>query len=400
MMDFVEGIKYAYVVSLALIAGVIGGYFGAGVGDEGGFCGSCESGEIVEERVYVEDSEIIDAIEKVSPAVVSIVEKEEKEVSFFESFLPEAGGGTGFIVSQDGYIFTNKHVVPSDEKAYKAVFSDGSEYDVSVVSKDPFDDIAVLKLTDSDGKVFSFQARSDSEVHNKQDRPAVRTDTFVKFGDSDKLKVGQKVFVIGNSLAMYGNSVTSGIISAKGREVYAYNDFGGSFQNFYGLIQTDAAINLGNSGGPVVNLKGEVVGMSVATAEFADNVGFAIPANDLKPVLESIKEYGKILRPVLGVRFLMLSPADAKELNLPVDYGAVLVSGQFIDQPAVAKGSAGYKAGLKEMDVILEVDGVKVSLTNPLQKIIRNYKPEEKVGLKVFRDGKEMVIDVVLEGSG
>ena len=372
MMSFVEGFKYAYVVSLALVAGAVGGYFGAGIGDEDGFCGSCGSEKIVEDHVYVEESEIIDAIEKVSPAVVSIVEKEEKKVSFFESFLPESGGGTGFIVSKDGYILTNKHVVSSDKKVYKAVFSDGSEYDVTLVSKDPFDDIAVLKL----------------EYSGDKDLP------FVAFGDSDKLKVGQKVFAIGNSLAMYGNSVTSGIISAKGREVYAYNDFGGSFQNFYGLIQTDAAINLGNSGGPVVNLKGEVVGMSVATAEFA------VPVNDLKPVLASIKEYGKILRSVLGVRFLMLSPFDAKELNLPVDYGAVLVSGQFIDQPAVAKGSAGDKAGLKEMDVILEIDGVKVTLTNPLQKIIRNYKPDEKVVLKVLRDGKEMMIDVVLEGSG
>ena len=378
MMCFVEGFKYAYVVSLALVAGAVGGYFGAGIGDEGGSCGSCESGKVVEDHVYVEESEMIDAIEKVSPAVVSIVEKKEKPVSFFESFLPEAGGGTGFIVSKDGYILTNKHVVSSDKKVYKAIFSDGSEYDVTVTSKDPFDDIAVLKLDYSGDK----------------DLP------FVVFGDSDNLKVGQKVFVIGNSLAMYGNSVTSGIVSAKGREVYAYNDFGGSFQNFYGLIQTDAAINLGNSGGPVVNLKGEVVGMSVATAEFADNVGFAIPVNDLKPVLASIKEYGKILRPVLGVRFLMLSPSDAKELNISVDYGAILVSGQFVDQPAVAKGSAGDKAGLKEMDVVLEVDGVKVSLKNPLHKVIRNYKPDEKVVLKVLRDGREMMIDVVLESSG
>lgn len=376
---------------LAVLAGFFGGFLGVKI-----FLSDIvldESGAAtITERVYVEESEAIDTIAKVTPAVVSIIVSKDVPIpSFSDPYHDrrngpvfeemEIAGGTGFIVSKDGLILTNKHVLEgsSTETKYKVRLSDDTEYPVNIISEDPFDDVAALQVSFEEGK--------------KVDLP------FFALGDSDNLKVGQRVLAIGNALALYGNTVTSGIVSAMGREVVAYNDVGTMSENLSGLIQTDAAINFGNSGGPLVNLQGEVIGMNVAVAEYADNIGFAIPANDLKPVLRSIEKYGEIVRPVLGVRFVMLSEKQAQELDVDIDHGAILVGGGVVSEPAVIAGGSADLAGLKELDVILEINGVAINDDNPLHRLIKQYNPGDKIKLKVWRNGEEIEIELTLQSS-
>lgn len=351
--------SWTVVLGIAFVAGLIGGIFGNFVGWKN------VDDKFVEERAYIEDSKIIDAIDEVMPAVVSVVSTTE---------FTAGNGGTGFIVESNGLILTNKHVVADKSVEYKAVLNDGAQYPVEILSEDPIDDISVLKIV------------SDTAL----DLPVV------EFGDSDDLKIGQRVIAIGNALAVYGNTVTSGIISAKGRDVLAYNDFGDAVQNMSGLIQTDAAINLGNSGGPLINLDGQVIGMNAALAESANNIGFAIPINDIKPVLESIKKNGKIIRPVLGVNFLMLDKVQAGQFDASLGSGALLIDGEGSKRYAVAPNSAAMKAGLREMDIILSVDDVEVNMDKPLHKIIRTYNPGDTIKLMVWRDGKVIEVEVIL----
>lgn len=365
-----------FVLFGGLIAGVFGGFVGIKVFDSNEFNDSPY--RIVEEHVYIEDSKIIEAIGKVDPAVVSVISSSDIDPKSLEAANPEdVYGGTGFIVDAAGLIFTNKHVVADDDAEYKIVLNDGREFLVEILSVDPFDDVAVLKI------------QSDEDLNLP----------VVNFGDSDQLKIGQRVVAIGNALAVYGNTVTAGIVSAIGRDVVAYNDFGGTLQNLSGLIQTDAAINLGNSGGPLINLDGQVIGMNAALAESADNIGFAIPVNDLKPVINSVKKYGEIIRPVLGVNFLMLNKNQAKDFDAALDHGAILIDGGVSGRSAVAPGGAAAKAGLREADIILSVDSKEVVFENPLQKIIRNYNPGDEIKLKVWRDGQIIDVNVVLKSN-
>ncbi len=314
----------------------------------------------VEQRTYIEESQMIDVIEEVLPSVVSVI---------------GSSGGTGFIVSSEGLIITNKHVVLSEDFDYKVVLDNGVEYKVEVVSRDPFDDIAVLKIITSE----------------KLNLP------IVTFGDSDVLKVGQRVISVGNALALYENTVTVGIISGEGRYVSAYNDAVSRTENLSGLIQTDAAINKGNSGGPLMNLEGEIIGMNVAVAD-ANGIGFAIPVNDLKPVLRSIQKYGEIIRPVLGARFIMLNEMQAKDLTGGAG-GALIVGGSFISEPAVIPGGAADVAGLQDKDVVLRVNDEVLNFEKPLHEIIREYFPGDKVTLKVWRAGEVFDLSVVLGSS-
>ncbi|MDA1060897.1 MAG: trypsin-like peptidase domain-containing protein [bacterium] len=381
-------VHISLAVAVAFVFGIAGGYLGSLLNGSDDVRVNSE-GIIVEEHSYIEESMLIDAIDRVAPSVVSVLALQEVPlVPFYDpshdrkyilGYEPqEVSGGTGFIVTADGLIMTNKHVVENEEAQYVVVFHDGTQYDVEVVSKDPFDDVAVLRIVTDEEEKFPT----------------------VEFGDSDDLQIGQKVFAIGNALAMYGHSVTSGIISAKEREVSAYNEVGDDYENLFGLLQTDAAINFGNSGGPLVDLNGNVVGMSVATAEFGESIGFVIPVNDLKPTIKNIEEHGEILRPILGVRFVMLTPSQAEDLELSVTHGAIVISGEFSSEPAVIEGGSADKAGIREMDVILEVDGKELSLENPLHKVIRNYNPGDTVEMKILRGDKEILLDVELQGVG
>lgn len=358
-------------LGLAFVMGLVGAVVGVRL-----FGVTVSNGRVVENHTYIEDSQIIEAINKVDPAVVSIITSDKLDPKSLEIPLKDdIYGGTGFIVDSSGLILTNKHVVLDKKANYKVVLSDGSEYLAKFLSEDPFDDVAVLKI--------------QSE---KMDFPVVT------LGDSENIKIGEKVVAIGNALALYGNTVTSGIISARGREVEAYNDFG-SIQNMSGLLQTDAAINLGNSGGPLVNLDGEVIAMNAAVQESANSIGFAIPIDDLKPIIASVKKNGEIIRPVLGVNFVMLTKSQAHDLDKTLDHGALLVINGGGDRSAIQKNGAADKAGLKDMDVILSVDSVAVTLENPLHKIIRNYNPGDTIKIQVWRNGKLEEFNLTLKSN-
>lgn len=326
------------------------------------------------EKVVVEESSaIIDSVNKVSPAVVSITLKTTVQNIFGQSYQQE-GAGTGFIITNDGLILTNKHVVSDSTAKYTVVTTDGKSYDATVQSLDPVYDLAVIKI---DAKNLPV----------------------VELGNSDDLKVGQWVVAIGNALGRFENTVSAGVISAKDRSIEASDSSGGSTESISNLLQTDAAINSGNSGGPLVNLKGQVVGINTAVASGAQSIGFSIPINQAKSAIDSIKSTGKIVRPYLGVRYLPITPDIAKSASLPVDYGALIKSGTSITQLAVVPGSPADKAGLVENDIILEINGEKIDQNNSLLKLIQQYKVGDEIELKVLSKGKEKTVKLKLEES-
>ena len=335
-----------------------------------------------------EESATIDAVKKVSPSVVSIIISKDlskyNNTSLPEWFpfsfstpapetkegLQEVGGGSGFIISDDGYVFTNKHVVMDQEAEYTVVTSDGTEYKAKVVATDLINDIAVLKV---DAKNL----------------------TPVSLGDSDSLEIGQTVIAIGNALSEYHNTVTKGVVSGINRSVQA-GDGSGFSEMIEGAIQTDAAINPGNSGGPLINLSGEVIGVNTAVSQEGQLVGFAIPINIAKKVISDVKQYGKIMRPYLGVRYAIINEKIAKANNLDQDYGALIIRGETNEELAVIPGSPADKAGLVENDIILEVNGKKVTEDEPLAEILSSFKPNDEITLTVLKKGEKKEIKVVL----
>ena len=294
---------------------------------------------------------------------------------FFEFKIPgyrqkgtkkqEIGGGTGFFVSSDGLILTNKHVVYDEEAEYIVLTSNKKKYKAKVLAKDPSCDIAILKV---EGKNFPY----------------------LKLGNSDKIVLGQTVIAIGNALGEFQNSISVGVVSGLGRRITAGG--GGYIETIENMIQTDAAINKGNSGGPLLNLKGEVIGINTAMATGAENVGFATPINVAKKDLEMVKEKGKIVIPFLGVRYILINQAIKEKYHLPVDYGAYIIGDE--ENPAIVPGSPAEKAGLKNKDIILEINGEKISFDNSLAHLIRKYKPNDEVKLKILRKGKVKFLKV------
>lgn len=281
--------------------------------------------------------------------------------------LQEVGGGSGFIVSSDGLIVTNKHVV-SDEKAeYTVILNSGKKYEAKILARDPAQDLAIAKIEAKGLPV-------------------------IELGDSNSVKLGQSAIAIGNALGEFGNTVSVGVISGLGRDVTASG--GGMTERISGVIQTDAAINPGNSGGPLINLRGQVIGINTAVASGAENIGFAIPINKAKKDISSVKKTGEIQVPYLGVRYILITPELAKEQKLPVEYGA-LVRGSN-DGPAVQPGSPAEKAGILAEDIILSIGGKKISKDVGLAEIIAEYSVGQKVSLKINRAGKEVTLDVVL----
>lgn len=334
----------------------------------------------------VENSAVIDAVKKVEPTVVSIVVTQDLSkvygstgpnvfpFNYFYQNAPqgqqEVGAGSGFIISSDGYILTNRHVVDTAGAQYTVVMNDGKQYDATVVATDPSNDIAVVKI-------------------NATNLPTV------EFGDSSALQVGQTVIAIGNALGQYSNTVTKGIVSGLARTVIA-GDAQGSSETLDNIIQTDAAINLGNSGGPLINLSGQVVGINTAISQSGQLVGFAIPINQVKSAVDSVKKTGKIVRPFLGVRYVLVNDEVAKQDKLSVNYGALIVNGSTPDQPAVATGSPAEKAGLAANDVILEINGQQINETHSLSSLIQQYSPGQTVTLKILHAGQQKTISVVL----
>jgi serine protease Do len=364
--------------------------------------------ERVVEKEYVpqttQEQKIIEAVKNVSPAVVSIVIT--KDVPVIEQYLAdpfedffggqspfqipqfrqqgterrEIGGGSGFIVSQEGMVVTNKHVV-LDEKADYTVFTiDGASFPARVLAKDPLQDLAILKI-------------DQASAIDRNGAFMTKPFPFVRLGDSDSLKIGQSVITIGNALAEFRNTVSVGVISGLGRTITAS---GGNFvETIEDVIQTDAAINKGNSGGPLLNLAGEVIGINTATVLDAQSIGFAIPVNKARRDIKQIQELGKIVYPLLGVRYTLLNESIAKDKGLPVNYGA-WVQPSSSGESAIFPGSAAQQAGLKSGDIILEMNGERISKENSLVRIIQKYNPGDKVVLKVLREGQEKIFNVTL----
>ncbi len=341
---------------------------------------------------------IINAAKNVSPSVVSIVISKNVpiyEQRFINPFgenspfdlqipqyvqkgteLQEVGAGSGFIISTDGLILTNKHVVSDKKAEYTVYTNDGEKYTAKVLALDPVQDLAVIKIQNlSAGSGQAFQA--------------------VTLGDSSGIQIGQTAIAIGNALGQFSNTVSVGVVSGLQRTISASDQAGSFSETLEGIIQTDAAINQGNSGGPLLNLKGEVIGINTATAQGAQSIGFAIPINMAKKDIAQIKSGNRIIYPFLGVRYVLVSGDVKNKYNLSVDYGALVLKGSR-GEAAVTPGSAAEKAGIQENDVILSINNEKITINNPLSKIIQKYNAGDKVTLRILRNGKEIDVDATL----
>jgi serine protease Do len=329
--------------------------------------------------VFKEESVVIDVVKKVSPSVVSIGVVRERRISdffsqpFFDPFgffnqpqgekeEEEADIATGFVISEDGMIVTNKHVVREVGVKYHVVTSDDQKFEVKNIYRDPENDLAIIKI-ESGGL------------------------TPIELGDSDQLEVGQFVIAIGNALGEFKNTVTTGVVSGLGRVIVAGDPFGGFQERFDNLIQTDAAINPGNSGGPLLNSAGQVIGVNVATTADAQNIGFAIPINVVRESLEDFEKTGRFSRPFLGIKYQEITRRLAILNELP--QGAYVLE--------VVADSPAEKAGVKADDIITKINNVPVTEEKGgLAKIIGEHKVGEKVELTVFRGETEIKLTVTL----
>ncbi len=336
-----------------------------------------------------EKSPIIEVAKKVCPAVITIViTKDLPKIEGFYSFpfggqrfiMPKfnkkrertkIGGGSGFIISPDGYVITSSHVVVDQEADYTVIFEPKKKYPAKVVSRDPINDVAILKIK-------------------------AKNLPYLEFGDSEKIELGQTVIAVGNALGEFHDTVSTGVISGLSRYITAYSGLAKQAERLKGLIQTDAAINPGNSGGPLVDIEGKVIGINTAMVMGAQNIGFAIPINYVKQDLEEVKKYGKVRRPFLGVRYVLLNKMIAEKNKLPVNYGALIIRERLGESPVV-RGSAADRAGLKEYDIILECNGEKITEKNPLANMLQKFKIGEKISLKILREEKEIILKVKLE---
>ena len=305
----------------------------------------------------------------VSKSVVSIVTSTTQR-SLLSSESSTTAAGTGFILSSDGYIATNKHVVSGANKI-GVLLDDGTAFeDVELIGTDPLNDFAIIK------------------IKNAKDL------TPIKLGDSKTITAGQQVIAIGNALGAYQNSVTSGIISGKGRSLTATDSSRTQYETLSDMIQTDAAINGGNSGGPLLNAAGEVIGINTAYASQGNNVGFAIPISSVKGIINSVLNGRGFERAVIGVRYVNLTPSIAKEKKLDVTHGALISSSK--NNSAIIPDSAGDKAGLKENDIITAVNGVEIGVAGSLSSLIGEYSVGDTVELTIVRNNKTENIKLTL----
>ena len=324
------------------------------------------------------DKLTIDAVKKVEPSVVSIVISKQMpkvkslygapfmnpfafgEVEGNQTEKVKIGGGSGFIVHPDGLVLTNKHVVFDPDSEYTVIMSDLKEYSGKVVARDPITDIAVVKI-------------------NATGLPTAR------LGNSSKLEPGQTVMAIGNALGLFSNTVSKGIISGLARRISASLGSGGEMEHLRGVLQTDVAINQGNSGGPLVDLNGEVVGINTAIIYGAQNIDFSIPINWAKEDLEDIIKHGRIIKPFIGLQYIMLNKELQKTYSLPVDYGALVVRDHIPHSSAVVPDSPAAKAGIQENDIITFLNGEKLTDAKDLQDIIQHCTVGDDIELTVLR---------------
>jgi len=309
-----------------------------------------------------EQSATIDVASKVSPAVVRITVSGSADTS--NGIIPETGVGSGVIYDAAGWILTNRHVVEGSD-TLEVELNDGRVLTGTVYGIDTLTDLAIVKVEGSDLPTAAL-------------------------GDSDALKVGQLVVAIGSPLGTYSNSVTSGIVSAKGRSITTDGN-----QNLNNLIQTDAAINPGNSGGPLLDANGAVVGINTAIARDSNGIGFAIPIDIARPIMEQAVAGKELARPYMGVSYVTITKQLAVSENLPVEDGAWIGGGEG-SSPAIQPGTPAADAGLQDGDIIVKINGVAVDDEHPLDATLSQYAPDETVSLEVLRDGKTVTLELTL----
>ena len=349
------------------------------------------------------EQQTISTVKKVAPAVVSIVISKMmpavRQLPITPQFNPleqfplpqpevplgnheavqggpahkvKVGGGSGFIVSPEGVILTNKHVVFEQDAEYTVITNDEKEYPAKVLTRDPINDVAILKIEATDLPTLAI-------------------------GNSDHIELGQTAVAIGNALGLFSNTVSKGIISGLGRKISAALGQGGMIENLRHVIQTDVAINQGNSGGPLVNLDGEVIGINTAIIFGAQNIGFALPINWAKADLDELVKYGRIIRPYIGLRYVMLNKELQEKYDLPVDYGALVIKDHIPGSQAVVKDSPADKGGIKENDIVLEINGIRLTEQRELADVVETAQVGDKLTLFVLRDKEQITTQVRLE---
>ncbi len=365
---------------LLVLVAAAAGFGGGWVGSNADSVTSNSLSTETRQQIVSSEGELISEIaEEVGPSVVSV---SVTTTTTFQGFfgLQESereGAGTGVIISDEGVVITNRHVVPQGVNDVSVTLSDGTILDdVEVIGRtaasDPLD-IAFLKINDTKGKDL----------------------TVARIGDSSAMQVGDRVVAIGNALGQFQNTVTSGILSGYGRDVEANDN--GTIESLQNLFQTDAAINPGNSGGPLMNLSGEVIGINVAVAD-GQNIGFAIPINDIKGLIASVQKNGKLERPYLGVRYVSLTDDAAYYYNLDIKRGAYIAPTQN-GQPAILPDSPAADAGLQEKDIITAINAVAIDEKNSLVSVLGRFSVGDTVELTVVRDGAEQKVSVKLEAA-
>jgi serine protease Do len=341
-----------------------------------------------QKKIVSSQSQLISQIAKiVGPSVVSVnvnITSASSQTGFglfgFSQPGAEQAAGTGIIISSGGLIITNRHVVPAGTTSVSVTLSDGTELkNVSVIGR----------TSDSDSLDVAFLKINDTQKHKLT--PAV-------LGNSSTVQVGDDVVAIGNALGQFQNTVTSGIISGYGRSVQASDSSGSAStaETLDDLFQTDAAINEGNSGGPLANLNGQVIGINTATAGNAQNIGFAIPINDVKGLISQVLKTGKFARPYLGVRYVPLTADVANEFNLSVTNGAFIAPSSDPSNPSIIAGGPAGQAGLQEKDIITQVDGKNINQTHSLTSLLDTHQPGDKITLTVIRGNDTKHINATL----
>jgi serine protease Do len=376
----------ALVLVACLLLGFGGGWLGARAENNGR--NVVATSTAAKQQYVSNESELISQIAgDVGQSVVSVNvtgQQTQTVPDIFGFAFPQTqqtqAAGTGFIISSDGIIVTNRHVVPTGTTNVSVTLADGTTYNnVQVIGRtgdtSP-QDIAFLKINNLNGKTLV---------------PAT-------LGDSSKMQVGDKVVAIGNALGQFQNTVTEGIVSGYGRDVTAGDQSGlQSDENLTDLFQTDAAINEGNSGGPLVNINGEVIGINTAIASDAQNIGFAQPINDVKALINGVLSSGQLQQPYLGVRYVSLTNDLARQFKLKVNRGAYVISSD--TDPAIVPGSPAEKAGLKEHDIITKVNNLKIDSSTSLTSALSKFKVGDTVNLTVVRGDKTISVKATLANA-
>lgn len=377
-----QPLTVALIALVVLAVGFGGGWLGAAAHHDNG------TTTVTQQTVQLKgQAAVISNIARnVGPSVVSVDVTSQSQDSanpFMGLFggggsQTEESAGTGMILTADGLIMTNRHVVPAGTTKVSVTLSDGTVFDnVKVVGRTGDSDsldVAFLQIQDTRGKTL----------------------TPVTLGDSAAVKVGDSVVAIGNALGQFQNTVTSGIISGYGRSLQASASDGSSSENLDDLFQTDAAINEGNSGGPLVNLDGQVIGMNTALASDSQSIGFAIPINDLTGLIDSVKSSGKLQRPYLGVLYVPITNDVKQQYDLSVSNGAYIPTSDQAGQETVISGGPADKAGVQPGDIITQIDGKAINQTTSLTSVLDKHKVGDSVALTIVRDGKTITKTVTL----